>query len=221
MAQVLDREKLDDILDALHPASESRHDAQVTRADTARTRLADCDRRLARYRAALVNSLGTSQPGHVRSSSREGTSVVPHAERPAGTAEVMGRPGVQRARSGIRLRDAWSRPHARWRQENVPRMRQGDWDYLVVQVGAGEEHGEDEAGRAGRAGGDESTPAVLVELLAHRSAGMPSSPARLGHAEANSGESSGVGEVGHLQGRDLVTPQVTRQSAGRRDGCCR
>ena len=89
-------------------------------------------------------------------------------------------------------------------------MRQGDWDYLVVQVGAGEEHGEDEAGRAGRAGGDESTPAVLVELLAHRSAGMPSSPARLGHVEANSGESSGVGEVGHLQGRDLVTPQATR-----------
>ena len=78
MAQVLDREKLDDILDALHPASESRHDAQVTRADTARKRLADCDRRLARYRAALVNSLGTSQPGHVRSAPyRFGVPIEP------------------------------------------------------------------------------------------------------------------------------------------------
>lgn len=70
---------------------------------------------------------------------------------------------------------------------------------MVVQIAAREEYDEHDAGGTGRAGDDESPPAVLVELRAHGLIGMPSSSARLGHAEASSGESSGVGEVGHLQ----------------------
>jgi len=112
-----------------------------------------------------------------------------------------------------------SRPHARRWHGNIGDLRRGDRDHVIGELVGGDEHGEYEAGGTSRAGGDESTPAVLVELLAHGLVGMPSSSPRSGHAEANSGESSGIGEVGNLQGRDLVAPQVARQRAGRRDGC--
>ena len=123
------------------------------------------------------------------------------------------------ARLAIALRDAWSRPHARWWHGSVPDLRQGDWDHLVMQIAAGEEHGEDEAGGARCAGGDEATPAVVLELFTDGLVGLPSTSSRSGHAEADPGESSGIGEVGHLQGRDLTAPQVARQRAGRWDGC--
>jgi hypothetical protein len=111
-----------------------------------------------------------------------------------------------------------SRPHARRWHGNIGDLRQGDWDHVAEQHAGGEEHGEDEAGGVGCAGGDESTPAVVVELLAHDLVGMPSSSPRSGHAEANSGESGGIGDVGHLEGRDLIAPQVARQRTGRWDG---
>jgi site-specific DNA recombinase len=53
LTQVFDPQNIDDTLDALHAASASTNDAHTTNLDAARRRLADCDDRLAKYRAAL------------------------------------------------------------------------------------------------------------------------------------------------------------------------
>jgi site-specific DNA recombinase len=50
---VFDPDNIDETLDALHAASAPGDDAEVAKTDAARKRLADCDKRLARYRAAL------------------------------------------------------------------------------------------------------------------------------------------------------------------------
>lgn len=53
LTRVFDPENLDETLDALHAASASTDDADMAKAETARKRLADCDKRLTKYRAAL------------------------------------------------------------------------------------------------------------------------------------------------------------------------
>ncbi len=53
LAQVFDPDNIDETLDTLHAARESGDDAEMAKAGAARKRLADCDRRLTRYRAAL------------------------------------------------------------------------------------------------------------------------------------------------------------------------
>ena len=53
LAQVFDPANIDETLESLHAATESNDDADVVKAGAARKRLADCDKRLTRYRAAL------------------------------------------------------------------------------------------------------------------------------------------------------------------------
>ncbi len=56
LAQVFDPENIDETLDALHATKGD--DAEVAKTDAARKRLTDCDKRLARYRAALDSGVG-------------------------------------------------------------------------------------------------------------------------------------------------------------------
>jgi site-specific DNA recombinase len=53
LAQVFNPENIDETLDGLKQASASTDEAQTTNVDAARKRLAACDQRLAKYRAAL------------------------------------------------------------------------------------------------------------------------------------------------------------------------
>jgi site-specific DNA recombinase len=53
LAQVFDPANIDETLESLQAASESNSDADVVKAGAARKRLAECDKRLTRYRAAL------------------------------------------------------------------------------------------------------------------------------------------------------------------------
>ncbi|MGH9091137.1 MAG: recombinase family protein, partial [Acidimicrobiales bacterium] len=53
LAEVFDPENIDETLDSLDAASASTDGAQLAKADAARKRMGDCDRRIARYRAAL------------------------------------------------------------------------------------------------------------------------------------------------------------------------